>query len=185
MIHPFDDPHVIAGQGTIGLEIMDQEPEIDTVIVPLSGGGLLGGIALTLKSIDPRIQTIGVSMEKGAAMIESLKTGNVVEIVEQPSLADALIGGLGPENRYSFKINQKYVDRTVPVTENEIAMGMTFALEKEHLVVEGGGAVGIAVLLAGKAKGLGRKAALVISGSNVSLSTLLNCARETYPYQEN
>jgi len=185
MIHPFDDPHVIAGQGTIGLEIMDQEPEIDTVIVPLSGGGLLGGIALTLKSIDPRIQTIGVSMEKGAAMIESLKTGNVVEIVEQPSLADALIGGLGPENRYSFKINQKYVDRTIPVTENEIAMGMTFALEKEHLVVEGGGAVGIAALLAGKAKDLGRKAALVISGSNVSLSTLLNCARETYPYQEN
>jgi len=185
MIHPFDDPHVIAGQGTIGLEIMDQEPEIDTVIVPLSGGGLLGGIALTLKSIDPRIQTVGVSMEKGAAMIDSLKAGNVVEIVEEVSLADALIGGLGPENRYSFKINQKYVDRTIPVTENEIAMGMTFALEKEHLVVEGGGAVGFAALLAGKANGLGRKAALVISGSNVSLPTLLNCARETYPYQEN
>ena len=185
MIHPFDDPYVIAGQGTIALEIMDQEPEIDTVIVPLSGGGLLGGIALTLKSIDPRIQTVGVSMEKGAAMIESLKAGNVVEIVEEASLADALIGGLGPENRYSFKINQKYVDRTVLVSEKEIATGMTFALEKEHLVVEGGGAVGIAALLAGKVKDLGRKAALVISGSNVSLSTLLNCAQETYPYQEN
>ena len=185
MIHPFDDPHVIAGQGTIGLEIMDQEPEIDTVIVPLSGGGLLGGIALTLKSIDPRIQTVGVSMDKGAAMIESLKAGNVVEIVEEVSLADALIGGLGPENQYSFKINQKYVDRTALVSEKEIATGMTFALEKEHLVVEGGGAVGIAALLAGKVKDLGRKAALVISGSNVSLSTLLNCAQETYPYQEN
>ena len=185
MIHPFDDPHVIAGQGTIGLEIMDQESEIDTVIVPLSGGGLLGGIALTLKSIDPRIQTVGVSMDKGAAMIESLKAGNVVEIVEEVSLADALIGGLGPENQYSFKINQKYVDRTALVSEKEIATGMTFALEKEHLVVEGGGAVGIAALLAGKVKDLGRKAALVISGSNVSLSTLLNCAQETYPYQEN
>jgi len=183
MIHPFDDPEVIAGQGTIGLEIMDQLPDIDTVIVPLSGGGLLGGIALTLKSIHPAIQTIGVSMDKGAAMFESLKAGRVVEIVEEVSLADALIGGLGPDNRYTFKINQKHVDSTILVSEQEIAMGMAFALEKEHLVVEGGGAVGIAALLKGKVTDLGKKAALVISGSNVSLSTLLACAQNPYPYQ--
>jgi threonine dehydratase len=185
MIHPFDDPYVIAGQGTIGLEIMDQLPDIDTVIVPLSGGGLLGGIALTLKSISPGILTIGVSMDKGAAMVESLEAGNVVEIIEETSLADALIGGLGPENRFTFKINQKNVDKTFLVSEQEIAMGMTFALEKERLVVEGGGAVGIAAILAGKITGLGRKAVLVISGSNVSLSTLLACAQGTYPYQGN
>ncbi len=123
-------------------------------------------------------------MDKGAAMVESLKAGKVVDIVEDPSLADALIGGLGPENRYSFKINQKHVDNTILVSEQEIAMGMTFALEKEHLVVEGGGAVGIAALLADKIIDLGKKAVIVISGSNVSLSTLLASAQETYPYQE-
>ncbi|MGB3702427.1 MAG: hydroxyectoine utilization dehydratase EutB [Anaerolineales bacterium] len=183
MIHPFDDPDVIAGQGTIGLEIMNQLPDVETVIVPLSGGGLLGGIALALKSIQPGIETIGVSMDKGAAMIDSLKAGRVVEILEEPSLADALIGGLGPENRYTFKINQKYVDRTLLVSEHEIAAGMTFALDNEHLVVEGGGAVGIAALLAEKVTDLGGKVALVISGSNVKMSTLIGCAQGTYPYQ--
>jgi threonine dehydratase len=184
MIHPFDDPFVIAGQGTIGLEIIKERPEIDTVIVPLSGGGLLGGVALALKSINPAIQTIGVSMDKGAAMIESLKAGKVVEIVEESSLADALIGGLGPENSYTFNIIQKYVDQTVLVAEREIAAGMTFALEKEHLVVEGGGAVGIAALLAGKVHNIGKKVAVVISGSNVNLSTLIKIAQGQYPYQE-
>ena len=183
MVHPFDDPYVIAGQGTIGLELMEELPEIDTVIVPLSGGGLLSGIALALKSINPEIQTIGVSMDKGAAMVESLKSGKVVEIVEEPSLADALMGGLGSDNRYTFKVIQKYVDQTVLVTEDEIAAGMTFALEKEHLVVEGGGAVGIAALLAGKAENLGEKVAVVISGSNVSLPTLMEVAKGKYSYQ--
>ena len=184
MVHPFDDPYVIAGQGTIGLELMEELPEIDTVIVPLSGGGLLGGIAIALKSINPDIQTIGVMMDKGAAMVESLKAGKVVEIVEEPSLADALVGGLGSDNRYTFKVIQKYVDQTVLVSEDEIAAGMTFALEKEHLVVEGGGAVGISALLAGKVENLGEKVAVVISGSNVSLPTLMEVAKGSYLYQK-
>ena len=183
LVHPFDDPFVIAGQGTIGLELMEQLPGIDTVIVPLSGGGLLGGIALTLKSIQPAIQIIGVSMDKGAAMIDSLEAGRVVEIVEEPSLADALLGGLGEENRYTFMINQEFVDRTIRVSENEIAMGMAFALEKEHLVVEGGGAVGIAALLAGKVRELGEKVVVVVSGGNVKLSTLIEVTKDLYPYQ--
>ena len=153
------------------------------MIVPLSGGGLLGGIAIALKSINPDIQTIGVSMDKGAAMVESLKAGKVVEIVEEPSLADALVGGLGSDNRYTFKVIQKYVDQTVLVSEDEIAAGMTFALEKEHLVVEGGGAVGISALLAGKVENLGEKVAVVISGSNVSLPTLMEVAKGNYAYQ--
>ena len=184
MIHPFDDPLVIAGQGTIGLEILMEEPTIDTVIVPLSGGGLLGGIALTLKSINPQITTVGVSMDQGAAMIESLQVGHVVEIIEQASLADALIGGLGGENKFSFKINQNYVDKTIKVSEQEIAMGMTYALEKEHIIVEGGGAVVLAAILAGKVSDLGKKSVLVISGSNVNLPTLLACIQEPYAYQK-
>ncbi|MEE9188320.1 MAG: hydroxyectoine utilization dehydratase EutB [Anaerolineales bacterium] len=185
MVHPFDDPYVIAGQGTIGLELLEEHPDVDTVIVPLSGGGLLGGIALTLKAINPEIQTIGVSMDQGAAMVESLEAGQVVEIVEEPSLADALIGGLGSDNRHTFKIIHEYVDQTVLVTEDEIAAGMIFALEKEHLVVEGGGAVGIAALLADKVRNLGKKVVVVISGSNVNLSTLIEIAQGHYPYQEN
>ena len=184
MIHPFDDPFVIAGQGTIGLELLEEQPDIDTVIVPLSGGGLLGGIALALKSINPEIQTIGVSMDQGAAMVESLKAGKVVEVVEEPSLADALIGGLGQDNRYTFNIIQSYVDQTVLISEEEIAAGMTFALDKEHLVVEGGGAVGIAALLAGKVNNLGPNVAVVISGSNVNMSTLIEVAQGQYPYQQ-
>jgi threonine dehydratase len=183
MIHPFDDLFVIAGQGTIGLELMDEQPDLDSIIVPLSGGGLLGGIATAVKAINPKIQTIGVSMEVGAAMVESLMAGQIVEVVEEPSLADALIGGLGEQNRYTFNLIRSIVDQTVLVSEEEIAAGMTFALENEHLVVEGGGAVGIAALLAGKVKNLGEKTAVVISGGNVSMETLLDVAGREYPYQ--
>ena len=174
---------MIAGQGTIGLELMEAQPDIDSVIVPLSGGGLLGGIALTLKSINPQIKTIGVSMDKGAAMVESLKTGKVVEIVEEPSLADALMGGLGLDNQHTFNIIRETVDQTVLVTEEEIAAGIAFALEEQHLVVEGGGAVGISALLTGKVTDLGDKVAVVISGGNVSLPTIMEVGKGEYPYQ--
>jgi len=177
MIHPFDDPLVIAGQGTIGLELLEDFPEIDTVIVPLSGGGLLSGIALTLKSADPAIHVIGVSMERGPAMVESLLAGKVVEIVEEPTLADALAGGIGPPNLYTFSMIQKYVDDTVLVSEEEIAGAMAFAIHKHHLVVEGGGAVGLAALLYKKVERLGQHIAIVISGGNVELPVLLNIAQ--------
>jgi threonine dehydratase len=184
MVHPFDDLQVIAGQGTIGLELIEELPQIDTVIVPLSGGGLLSGIALTLKSIKPSIQTIGVTMDKGAAMVESLKAGKIVEVVEEPSLADALVGGLGNNNTYTFNIIKDFVDNTLLVSEQEIAEAMTFALDQEHLVVEGGGAVGIAALLSGRVENLGKYTAVVISGSNVGLDSLMEVAKGEYMYQK-
>lgn len=183
MIHPFDDPYVIAGQGTIGLELIEDLPEIDTAIVPLSGGGLLGGIALTLKSINPKIRTIGVSMDRGPAMFESLKAGRIMEVIEEPTLADALVGGIGKNNAHTFAIIQQFVDETVLVSEGEIAAGMTFALERHQLVVEGGGAVGIAAVLAGKVKEIGENTAIVISGANVDLPVLIEVAQKGYPYQ--
>lgn len=183
MIHPFDDPYVIAGQGTIGLELIEDLPEIDTAIVPLSGGGLLGGIALTLKSINPKIRTIGVSMDRGPAMFESLKAGRIMEVIEEPTLADALVGGIGKNNAHTFAITQQFVDETVLVSEGEIAAGMTFALERHQLVVEGGGAVGIAAVLAGKVKEIGENTAIVISGANVDLPVLIEVAQKGYPYQ--
>ena len=173
MVHPFDDADIIAGQGTIGLELMDDLPEIDTVIVPLSGGGLLSGVALALKSIKPSIHTVGVTMDQGAAMVESLKAGHIVEVQEQPTLADALAGGLGEQNLYTFNMIQKYVDETVLVSESEIASAMVFALDKHHLVVEGGGAVGIAALMHNKVRKVGENTVIVISGSGVDLAVLL------------
>jgi threonine dehydratase len=177
MIHPYDDPVVIAGQGTIGLELLEESPDLDTVVVPLSGGGLLGGIAFALKSAKPKIHVVGVMMERGPAMVESLRAGRLVEIVEEPTLADALAGGIIP-NTYTFELLQKTVDETVLVSEQEIAAAMAFALERHHLVVEGGGAVGIAALRAGKVQHLGEHVAVVISGANVDMPLLLRVVQD-------
>lgn len=184
MVPPFDDPFVIAGQGTIGVELMEDLPQVDTVIVPLSGGGLLGGISLALKSLKPDLHVVGVSMKRGPAMVASLQAGRPVDVPEEPTLADALAGGIGLDNRYTFRLIQDYVDETVLVSEEEIAAAMTFALEKHHLVVEGGGAVGIAALLYTKVARLGKNVVVIISGGNVDLPVLLKVAQGTYPYQE-
>jgi len=177
MIHPFDDPFVIAGQGTIGLELLEDFPEIDTVLVPLSGGGLMAGIAFALKSANPMLRTIGITMDRGPAMVESLRAGKVVEIVEEPTLADALAGGLGGENIFTFEMIRTYVDDTILVSEEEIAAAMIFALEEHRLVVEGGGAVGIAALMSEKVRELGKNVAVVLSGSNVDIPILLEAAQ--------
>ena len=177
MIHPYDDPVVIAGQGTIGLELLEEFPDLDTVVVPLSGGGLLGGIAFVLKSADPKIHVVGVMMERGPAMVESLRAGRLVEIVEEPTLADALAGGIIP-NTYTFELLQKTVDETVLVSEQEIAAAMAFALERHHLVVEGSGAVGIAALMSRKLQHLGKRVAVVISGANVDMAILMRVVQD-------
>ena len=173
MIPPFDDPLIVAGQGTIGLELLEDLPELDTVLVPLSGGGLISGIALVLKAADPSIRTVGVSMERAPVMVQSLRAGEPIEMEEEPTLADALAGGIGLSNRYTFRMVQSYVDETLLVTEDEIGAAMAFALEHQHLVVEGGGAVALAALLSERIAVTGREVAVVISGGNVDVSTLL------------
>jgi len=167
MVHPFDDLDIIAGQGVIGLEIYEDFPEIDTVIVPLSGGGLMSGIAFTIKSMQPQVRVIGVSMDRGPAMVDSLKAGKLVEIIEEPSLADALVGGLNKDNKYTLPMVQQYMDEAVLVSEEEIAEGIWWCLIEEHMVVEGGAAVGVSALLANKISALGQNIAIVISGANL------------------
>ncbi|MEA3374842.1 MAG: hydroxyectoine utilization dehydratase EutB [Chloroflexota bacterium] len=181
MIPPFDDPTVIAGQGTIGLELLEDLPEVDTVIVPLSGGGLLSGIALALKSAAASIRTIGVSMERAPVMFHSLRIGHPIEMEEEETLADALAGGIGLDNRYTFSMIKEYVDETVLVTEEEIADAMAFALQKHRLVVEGGGAVGLASVLHGKMEEVGKNIVVVISGGNVEIPLLLKIAQHSSP----
>jgi threonine dehydratase len=171
-VDPFDDPFVIAGQGTIGLELLEDLPAIDTAIVPLSGGGLISGIALALKSAHPALRVVGVSMERAPVMVHSLRAGAPIEMEEQPTIADALAGGIYLNNRHTFRMVQRYVDQALLVSEEQIAAAMAFALDQHHLVVEGGGAVGLAALLHHQVGELGHNVAVVISGGNVASSLL-------------
>lgn len=173
LVSAFDEPHIIAGQGTIGLEILEDLPQIDTVIVPLSGGGLMGGIAIAMKSATPDIRTVGVSQERGPAMALSLQAGAPVPVIEEPSLADSLLGGIGLDNRYTFGLIRDLVDELVLLSEDEIAAAMVYALRQEKQIVEGGGSVGIGALLANKVSHLGEHVAVVVSGGNVDLGKLL------------
>jgi threonine dehydratase len=176
LIDPFDDPLVIAGQGTIGLEILEDLPEVNTVIVPLSGGGLMSGTALAMKSASPAIRAIGVSMDRAPVMYHSLKAGKPITMEEEDTIADALVGNIGLNNKYTFRMVQRYVDDVVLVSDEEIAEAMVFALEAHRLIVEGGGAVGIAALLHQRASKLGRNIVVVVSGSSLSLPLLLKVA---------
>ena len=170
LVNPFDDPEVIAGQGTVALEILDDRSPA-TIVVPVGGGGLISGIALVAKSIDPRIRIIGVSMQRGPAMYESLRAGAPTEVEELPTLADSLGGGIFLDNRYTFELTRRFVDDLVLVSEREIADAMILLVRAHHLAVEGAGAVGVAALLAGRVSGDG-EVAVVLSGANVDAAKL-------------
>ena len=179
-IDPFDDPLIIAGQGTLALEVLDRYPYMDTFVVPLSGGGLIGGVALAAKAINPRIRVIGVSQMDGAAMYLSLRAGRVVDIIETPSLADALLGGIGTDNRYTFELCRSLLDDTVLVSEDEIAAAMVFLLDRHHLVVEGAGAVAVAALLNQRVTP-GKHTLAVVSGGSVDTALLMRLADQHLP----
>jgi threonine dehydratase len=165
-IHPFDDPAVIAGQGTIGLEIVDQVPGVDAVVVPLSGGGLISGIGVAVAASARVPRVIGVSQERGPAMHLSLIAGRPTDVVEEDTLADALAGGLGPVNRYTFDMCRALVQETALVSEDEIADAMRLLHAEHGLRAEGGGAVGVAAVLAGRIR-LPGPSVIVVSGGNV------------------
>ena len=174
-VAPFDDPEVIAGQGTIALELLEERPDLEAILVPLSGGGLAGGIALAAKTLKPTIGVIGVSMERGAAMHESIAAGRPVAVEEVPSLADSLGGGIGLENRWSFDLCRGLLDETVLVSESEIYRGIRHLLLEERQVAEGAAAVGAAALLAGKIAPIG-PIALIISGRTIGSQALARIA---------
>ncbi|WP_415716872.1 hydroxyectoine utilization dehydratase EutB [Roseibium sp.] len=169
-ISPFDDPHVISGQGTIGLEILDDAPEIETLLVPLSGGGLAAGVALAAKAIKPGIQVIGLTMDRGAAMKASIDAGTPVEVPEVVSLADSLGGGIGLDNKLSFNICRDLLDDIILVSEEEIYQAMQLLYFEEAIVAEGACVVGIAGCFAGKLPGLKGPVATIITGRNVDMN---------------
>jgi threonine dehydratase len=168
MVPPFDHPAVIAGQGTLGLEIIEAVPDAEAVLVPLSGGGLAAGIAAAVNARSPGTKVIGVSMSRGAAMKASLDAGYPVPVEELPTLADSLGGGVGLQNRLTFAMCRDLLDGVILLSEQEIAAGIAHAYRHEREIVEGAGAVGIAALLAGKFTPCG-PTVLVLSGCNIDM----------------
>jgi threonine dehydratase len=169
MVPPFDHAAVIAGQGTVGLEMLDDVPDAAMVVTPVSGGGLAAGVAAAIKGRNPSIKVIGVSMERGAAMQASLAAGKPVLVEEMPTLADSLGGGIGLENRLTFSMIRDLLDGIVLVSEEEIAAGIVHAYAEEREIVEGAGAVGIAALLAGKIAVEG-PVVILMSGRNIDMA---------------
>ena len=165
---PFDDPMIIAGQGTIALEILSKLPDTDVLMIQLSGGGLLAGMAMVAKSINPGIHVVGLSLERSPAMLESLKAGQPVQVEEKDSLGDSLLGGIGFDNQYTLPMVEEYADEHLLVSEEEIKDGMFHIFEKHRLIVEGAAAVGIGALLNQKMNVKGKKVVALLSGSTIN-----------------
>lgn len=178
LIPPFDDPLIISGQGTIGLEILEERPGALAILVPLSGGGLLGGVALASKSISPRIRIYGISMEKGAAMYASQRAGYPLQVEDAPTLADSLQGGILLENRYTFSLVKEYVDDILLVTEEEIERALAWFFYQERMILEGAAVVGAAALLSSRYSFHEEELILLLSGQNIAMHQFLKVVLE-------
>lgn len=169
IVHPSDDAAVIAGQGSIGLEIVEAVPNVGTVLVPLGSGGLSAGVASAVKGMRRHARVIGLTMERGAAMKASLDAGRPVQVKEYESLADALCGGIGLNNKLTFTMCRDLLDDVILLSEREIYEGIRYAYKHENEVVEGAGATGIASLLARKIPSIQGPVVVVLSGRNIGL----------------
>jgi threonine dehydratase len=170
-VHAFDDPDVIAGQGTIGLELLEQNPYLDVIVVPIGGGGLISGIAVAIKETNPKIHIIGVEAAAMPGMHTSLTAGRVTTISSCSTIAEGI--AVATVGSHTFPIVQKYVDDIVTVTEEEIANAVLVLLEQEKTLVEGAGAVGFAALYNRKIQGVeGKNVAVILSGGNIDLNIL-------------
>jgi threonine dehydratase len=165
-IHGYDDWEIIAGQGTMGLEILDQVPDVDAILVPVGGGGLIAGIALAVKSLRPEVQIIAVGAENTPSFAEALRAGKPVRVTNHPTLADGL--AVPEVGRNAFSLAKGYVDNLVRVSEDEIALAILRIIELEKSVVEGSAAATLAALLSGKVPELnGKKIVLPFCGGNI------------------
>ena len=171
-IHAFDDPRVIAGQGSIGLELMEQNPDLEVFVVPIGGGGLAAGMAVVLKEMNPRVRIVGVQAENIASMKASIEAGKIVS-VSGTTIADGI--AVGRPGEHTFPIVRKYVDEIVTVTEDEIAQAVLVLFESEKTVTEGSGAAGVAAVLNRKISGIeGKQVCVVLTGGNIDTTFLKN-----------
>ena len=169
-IHPFDDDEVIAGQGTIALEILDQLPDVDAILVPIGGGGLISGVAYAAKQLRPGIKVYGVQAERAASMLESHKAGSPITLPRVSTFADGI--AVKHPGDTTFQIIEKYVDEIVTVSEDEIAAAILTLIEKQKLIAEGAGAVGVAAAMFGKLPLKGKKVVAIVSGGNIDVNIL-------------
>lgn len=171
LIHAFDDPDIIAGQGTIGLELLEQVPEMDLVVAPIGGGGLLAGIATAVKSVRPNVEIVGVEAERIPAMQTSIRAGRVVPVRSANTLADGIaVARVGTR---TLKILRRHLSDVVTVTEEEIAYAVMTLLEREKTLAEGAGAVGFAALYNGRIPSSGgKRVVVVVSGGNIDMTVL-------------
>jgi threonine dehydratase len=173
-VHPFDDPRVAAGQGTVALEILDALPDAGTLVVPLSGGGLAGGMGAAAAERGRDVRVVAASAERARVMYESLRHGAPLELPEEETVANALSGGIELENRCTFGLVRRHVTDHVVVAEEAIERAMAWAFRRGRLVVEGGGAVALAALIEGAvAPADDRPLVVVVSGGNVAADVLL------------
>ena len=170
-VSPYNDPFVMAGQGTLGVEIESQCDGLDVIIISVGGGGLIGGTAGYLKSVWPEIHVIGCSPENSAVMIHSMKAGRVLDLKSRPTLSDGTAGGI-EENSITFPICCNVIDESVLVTENEIKNAMITYMEKEHQLLEGAAGTAVAALIKKKDDLHGKRVGVVICGGNISLDTV-------------
>ncbi|MDO4924272.1 MAG: threonine ammonia-lyase [Turicibacter sp.] len=169
-VHPFNDPYVIAGQGTIGLEIMQEQPDLDVVLVPIGGGGIASGIALAVKMINPNIKVIGVQTKNAPSMYESLKCGHVEATPVNKTIADGI--AVGEPGDLTFSIIKDYVDEIITVSETEISQAFLLLLENCNLVCEGAGAVSVAAIMSRKLDLKNKKVGAILSGGNIDINLI-------------
>lgn len=169
-IHPFDDEAVIEGQGTIGLELMEQLPDLDAVIVPVGGGGLISGLAFAVKALNPAVKVYGVQAAGAPSMVNSLKQKEIVHLPAVSTIADGIAVKVPGEN--TFALTSQFVDDVVTVTDDEIAAAILALMEQQKLVTEGAGAIAVAAAMFNKVPVKGKKVVCLLSGGNVDVSIL-------------
>jgi threonine dehydratase len=170
-ISPYSHPDVIAGAGTVGLEILEELPDIHAIVVPVGGGGLIGGIAIAARGMSSQAEVIGVEVEASCPFTKSLAAGRIVEIDVAPTLADGLSGNLDPDT-VTFDLVRRLVARIVLVSEGQLEAAVAGVVREERLIVEGAGAAGAAAVLSGKINASGRRIAVILSGANVDPDVL-------------
>ena len=169
-VHPFDDENVIAGQGTIGIELLDQLPDVDAVIVPVGGGGLISGVAFAIKSLRPNVKVYGVQASGAPSMVQSLSHKRIERLPSVKTIADGI--AVKEPGTHTFDICSKYVDDVVTVTDDEISTAILSLIEQQKLVAEGAGAVSVAAAMFGKLPIKGKKTICLVSGGNIDVTIL-------------
>ncbi len=170
LVHPFDDPLVIAGQGTIGLEIIEEMPDVEAVIVPIGGGGLISGVAFTIKTLKPDVKVYGVQAKGAPSMVDSIKKGERVRLDSVSTIADGI--AVKEPGVNTFDLCSKYVDEIVTVSDDEVAAAILTLIEQQKLVAEGAGAVSVAAAMFNKVPIQGKKVVCLVSGGNIDVTNL-------------